>query len=328
MAKLQRRQFVRLVAGVAALPAMSRSALADDYPAQPVKLVVAYPAGNRSPPDVVGHLVAQVLSERIGQKVLIDNRPGAGGNTGTESVVKAPADGYTLLLITVANTTNPPLYRNLGFNITTEIAPIAGFCRGPFVMTASPSLSAESVAELIAAAKASPGQIKMASGGTGSGPHLAGELFQSMAAIKLLHVPYESAEPALDDLMAGKVQVMFIPAAAAMKYIRTKQLRALAVTTASRLQSLPQIPSVGEFVHGYEAATFYGLGAPKGTPGAIVEKLNSQIIAALADPAIKPRLADLGAVPMPMTPAEFAKLISDEIEKWTNVVKFAGIQPK
>jgi tripartite-type tricarboxylate transporter receptor subunit TctC len=321
--KLRRRQFLHLAAGAAALPALSRVAKAQTYPTRPVRIIVGFPASNAS--DIVARLTGQTLSERLGQQFIVDNRPGAGGNIGTEVVVKAPSDGYTLLSISPSAATNATLYDNLNFNFVRDIAPAAGIGRAPYVMVVNPLLPAKTVPEFIAYAKANPGKINMASAGIGSLSHMCGELFKAMAGVNMVHVPYRGSF--LPDLLGGQVQVVFSPISQSIGQIRTGKLRALAVTTATRQAALPDIPTVAEFVPGYEASGWYGIGVPKNTPIEIIDRLNKEINAALADPKIKARLADIGAVPMPMTPAEFGKFIADETEKWGKVIRAANIKP-
>jgi tripartite-type tricarboxylate transporter receptor subunit TctC len=324
--KLPRRNFLHLAAGAAALPAVSRIAWAQAYPARPVRVIVPFaPAGTT---DIAARLIGQWLSERLGQPFVIENRPGASTTIGTEVVVRAPADGYTLLLATTASAINTTLFEGkLNYNFLRDIAPIASIISAPNVMVVNPSVPAKSVPEFIAYAKANPRKLNMASPGTGSPPHLCGELFMMMTGTSMIHVPYRGSGPALVDLLAGQVQVGFDPVPASIEYIRTGRLRALAVTTATRSDALPDIPTVGEFLPGYEASAWYGVGVPKNIPAAIVDKLNEAINAGLADPAIKARLADLGGVPMPMSPAEFGKFIAHETEKWAKVVKFSGAKP-
>jgi tripartite-type tricarboxylate transporter receptor subunit TctC len=317
---------LRLAAGAAALPAVSRIAKAQAYPARPVRLIVPFaPAGAT---DIVARLMGQWLSERLGQPFIIDNRPGGGTNIGTEAAVRAPADGYTLLLASSANTINATFYDKLNFNFIRDIAPVATISRNTLVMVVHPSLPAKSLPEFIAYAKANPGKINMASAGTGSASHVTGELFKMMAGVNLVHVPYRGAGPALVDLLAGQVQVMFVPTVASIEYIKTGRLRALAVTTAARSEALPGIPTMGEFLPGYEASGWYGIGAPEATTAEIVEKLNRKINTALADPKIKAQLADLGSSALAGSPADFGKLIADETEKWAKVIKSAGIKPE
>jgi tripartite-type tricarboxylate transporter receptor subunit TctC len=320
--KPSRRLVLQLAAGAAALPAASRIAKAQAYPSRPVRIVVGLPAG--SSPDIGGRLMAQWLSERLRQQFIIDNRPGANSNIATEQVVRAAPDGYTLLLAIAANAVNATLYSNLSFNFVRDLAPVAGLFRIPQVMEVHPSVPATTVPEFIAYAKANPAKLNMASGGVGGVPHVAGELFKMMAGIDMLHVPYRgNPRP---DLLGGQVQVMFDTLPASIEFIRSGKLRALAVTTATRLEALPDLPTVAEFLPGYEASGWQGMVAPRNTPAEIVDTLNKEINAGLADAKVRAQLANLGAVPMPMTPTEFGKLIADEIEKWAKVVKFAGIK--
>jgi tripartite-type tricarboxylate transporter receptor subunit TctC len=319
---LPRRRFLYLTAGGAALPALSRTATAQAYPARPVRLIVMFPAG--SAPDIIARLAGQWLSDRLGQQFIIENRPGFGGNIATEFVVRAPPDGYTLLAPVSTNAVNATLYGNLSFNFRRDIAPIAGIANAPFVVVVAPSFPAKTISEFIVYAKANPGKINMASGGNGSSPHIFGELFQIMTGVELVHVPYRGAY--MPDLIAGQVQVVFSPIPQVLELIRTGQLRPLAVTTPRRLESLPDVPGVSEFVSGYEAAGWYGLGAPKGTPGEIINKLSNAMNVALADPKLKVRLNDLGVEPMPMTPAEFENFIAAETDKWAKVIKASGIK--
>jgi tripartite-type tricarboxylate transporter receptor subunit TctC len=317
---------LHLAAGAAALPAVSRIARAQTYPTRPVRLVVGAPAGGGF--DIVARLMGQWLSERLGQPFVIDNRPGAGGNIGTEAVVRAPSDGYTLLLVTAASAINVTLYEKLSFNLSRDIVPVAGIADVPEVMVVNPSLPAKTVPEFIAYAKANPGKLSMASGGNGTPSHVAGELFKMMTGTNMVHVPYRGLSPALTDLLGGQVQVAFGGLPSSIEHIRTAKLRALAVTTATRSEALPNIPTVGEFVPGYEASMWYGIGAPKNTPTEIVDKLNKQINAALADPNMKARLADLGGTALAGSPAEFGKLIAEETEKWGKVIRAANIKPE
>jgi tripartite-type tricarboxylate transporter receptor subunit TctC len=321
-----RRRFLRLAAGAAVLPALARAAWSQSYPVRPVHLIVGFAAGG--PNDVVARLIGQFLSERLGQSFIIENRTGAGGNIGTEAVARAPADGYTLLLATGANAVNASLYDRLSFNFIRDIAPVAGIMRAPNVMVVNPSLPAKTVPEFIAYAKANAGKINMATAGNGSAPHISGELFKMMAGIDLVPVAYRGGGPALVDLLGGQMQVMFEPTISTIAYVQADKLRALAVTSATRSDLLPDIPTVGEFLPGYEASQWYGIGAPKGTPVEIVERLNREINAGLADPKLKARLADLGGVPMPMSPAELGKLVADETEKWGKVIRAANIKPE
>jgi tripartite-type tricarboxylate transporter receptor subunit TctC len=321
--KLPRRTFLHLAGGAAALPAVSRIAQAQAYPARPVHIVIGLPAGLS--PDIVVRLVGQRLSERLGQPVVIENRPGAGGSIATELVVRAPPDGYMLLLTIASDTFNATLYPNLTFDYVGDIAPVAMICRTLFVMVVNPSVPAKTVPEFIAYAKANPGKINMASAGIGTAPHLFGELFKMMTGIDLVHVPYRSNY--LPDVLGGQVQVLFTAIPATMEYIRTGKLRALGVTNATRLEMLSDIPAIDEFVPGYEASGWNGIGAPKSTPTEIIKKLNNEINAVVADPNIKARLISLGVEPLSMTPAEFGKRIADDTEKWAKVIKFAAIKP-
>jgi tripartite-type tricarboxylate transporter receptor subunit TctC len=324
--KLPRRNFLHLAAGAAALSAVSRFARAQAYPSRPVRIIVGFAPGG--PVDIIARLISQWLSERLAQQFIVENRPGAGSNIGTEAVVRAPADGYTLLLITSTNAINTTLYSKLNFNFTRDIEPVASLLRTTHAMAVHPSVPAKTVPEFIAYAKANPGKINMASGGIGSAPHIYGELFKTMTGVDLVQVHYRGAGPALVDLLAGQVQIIFVNTAASIEYIRAGRLRALAVTTATRSEALPDIPTVGEFVAGYEASGWQGLGAPKNTPAYIVEKLNKEINAALVDPKVKARLLDLGGTPMPMTPADFGKFIAAEIEKWGKVIRAVNIKPE
>jgi tripartite-type tricarboxylate transporter receptor subunit TctC len=309
-----RRQFLHLAAGAAALPTMSRLARAQGYPTRPVRLITGFPAGG--PTDILARPIGQWLSERLGQPFVIDNRPGAGSNIGTEAVVRAPPDGYTLLLVSPGNAINATLYDKLPFNFIRDIAPVAGIIRVPNVMVVNPSVPAKTVPEFIAYAKTNSGKVNMASSGNGTSPHVAGELFKMMTGINMVHVPYRGSAPAMTDLIAGQVQVYFGTTTASIEYIRTGKLRPLAVTTAARADALPDIPTVGDFVPGYEASGFFGVGAPKATPAEIIEKLNKAINAALADPKIEARLTDLGGTALVGSPADFGKLIAEETEKW------------
>ena len=319
--QVPRRQFLQLSAGAAAL-AVSRFAWAQAYPSRPVRLIVPFPTGGGA--EIIARLIGQWLSERLGQPFIIDNRPGAGTNIGTEAVVRAPPDGHTLLLVNAANAINATLYDKLSFNFIRDIAPVGGIMRVPSVMVVHPSLPARSVPELIAHAKANPGTLSMASGGIGSGSHVAGELFKMMAGVNMVHVPYRGLAPALTDLLGGQVQVMAASSAASIEYIRSSKLRALAVTGPTRTDVLPDIPSVGEFLPGYEASGWFGVGAPRNTPGEIIDRLNNEINAGLADPKIKARFADLGGTVLGGSAADFGKFVADETEKWSKVVKFAG----
>jgi len=323
--KLRRRQFLHLAAGAALAPALPRAASALDYPTRPVKLVIGFAPGG--PADLVARLLSQRLSERLGQVFVIENRPGAGTTIATEGVVRSPPDGYTLLWTTSADTINTTLYDKLNFDFIRDIAPVASIDLLPLVMEVLPSFPARTVREFIAYAKANPGKINFASGGVGSTQHVAGELFNFMTGVDLVHVPYRGAALAVNDLLAGEVEVTFSPIPLSIGYIRADKLRALAVTSASRSPALPDIPTVGECVPGYEATASDGIGAPANTPTEIIDKLNNAVNAALTDPNIKARLEDLGGVPMPMSPPEFAKFIAEETEKWSKVVRFANIKP-
>jgi tripartite-type tricarboxylate transporter receptor subunit TctC len=324
--KLPRRQFLQLATGAAALPAVSRIAAAQTYPTRPVHIIVGFAAGGGV--DITARLIGQWLSERLGRSFVIENRPGAGGNIGTEVVVNAPPDGHTLLLATVPNAVNATLYEKLNFSFIRDIAPVAGIIRVPQVILVHPSLPAKTVPEFISYAKANPGKVNMASAGNGSAPHMAGELFNVMAGVNIVHVPYRGQGPALTDLLGGQVQVLFATTPGTTDFIRTGKLRALAVTTASRAEVLPDLPTVGDFLPGYEASQWYGIGAPKNTPAEIVDKLNREINAALTDPGMKSRFADIGGEALAGSPAEFGKLITDETGKWAKVVNFAGIKPE
>jgi tripartite-type tricarboxylate transporter receptor subunit TctC len=322
--KLPRRRFLHLVAGAATLPAVSRIASAQAYPSRPVRLIAPVAAGGTT--DILARLIGQWLSERLGQPFVIENRPGAGNNVGTEAVVRAPADGYTLLLCGTPNATNATIYDKLNFNFIRDIAPVAGVIRGTYVMVVNPSVPAKSVPEFIAYAKANPRKVNKAATGTGTGDHIAGELFKMMAGVDLVHVPYRGGGPALTDLITGQVQVMFPNTVSSIEYIRAGRLRALAVTTVTRSDALPDIPTVGDFVPGYEASNWYGIGAPRNTPVEVIEKLNKETNAGLADPKLKAQFADLGGTVLPGTPADFGKLIADETEKWGKVIRAANIK--
>ena len=320
--KLPRRQFLHLAAGAVALPALSRIAWAQAYPTRPVRIVVGFPPGTSS--DITARLIAEWLSRRLGQQVLVENRTGAGTNIAAETVVQASPDGYSLLWVTQTNAINATLYESLNFNFIRDIAPVAGVIRVPTVMMINPSVPAKTVPEFIAYAKANPDKINMSSPGIGSANHVLGELFQMMTGVKLVHIPYKGSQ--FPDLLSGQVQITFNPLPSSLNFINTGKLRALAVTSATRQAVLPDVPTVGEFVPGYEGNAWFGIGAPKNTPKEIVDKLNSEINAGLADPKLSARLIDLGGVPMSVTPAEFGKFIADETEKWGKVVKFAGLK--
>ncbi len=322
--KLPRRQLLHLAAGIAALPAVSRVALALDYPTRPVHWIVAVAPGGGN--DIFARLMAQWLSQRLGQPFIVENRPGAGNNLGTEMVAKASPDGYTLLLASSNNASNAALYEHLNFDFVSDIAPVAGIARTTLVMVANPSVPAKTIPEFVAYAKANPGKVNMASSGVGSIGQLAGELFKMMAGVNMIHVPYRGNGPVLEGLLAGEVQVAFPSLASAITYIKSSRLRGLAVTSAVRSEAMPTLPSVGEFIPGYELSTWYGMGAPMGTPTEIIDKLNKAMNAGLADPELTARFAELGDVPMPMTPSEFGKLVAADTEKLTKVVQFAGIK--
>ena len=321
-----RRQFLKLAAVVAAAAAVPQFASALDYPTRPVRVIAGFAAGGGV--DVTARLIGQWLTDRLGQSFVIENRPGAGGNIGTEAVVNAAPDGYTLLLATVPNAVNASLYEKLSFNFIRDIVPVAGIIRVPMVILLNPSVPAATVAEFISYAKANPDKVNMASAGNGSAPHMAGELFKMMAGVNLVHVPYRGQGPALTDLLGGQVQVLFAATPGTTEYIATGKLRALAVTSASRAEMLPELKTVGDFVPGYEASQWYGIGVPRNTPVEIVDKLNKEINAAIADPGMKARFAAIGGEPLPGSPAEFSKLITEETEKWGRVVRAAGIKPE
>ena len=325
MRRPHRRLFLHLAAGAAAVAALPRIARAQAYPARPVRVVVGFAAGGST--DIGARLIGQWLQERLGQPFVIENRPGAATNIATETVVRAPADGYTLVMVGPSSAVNATLYPNLNFVFLRDIAPVASMIRQPQVMLANPSLPAKSVPELIAYAKANPGKITMASAGIGSMGHLVGELFKMMAGVDCVHVPYRGAAPMLTDLLGGQVLMSFAGISGSIAHIRSGKLRALAVTTATRAEALPDVPTVGEFVPGYEAGDWLGVGAPRRTPPAIVDKLNHEITTALGDPKLKARFADLGGTPLALTPAEFGKLLADETEKWGKVIRAANIKP-
>jgi tripartite-type tricarboxylate transporter receptor subunit TctC len=321
--RLPRRLFLHLAVGSAALPVVSRIARAQTYPTRPVRVIVGYPAGGG--PDIVARLMSEWMSERLRQQFIVENRTGAGTNLATEVVVRAPPDGYTLLQVTASNAVNATLYDNLSFNFIRDIAPVASVDRTPFVMEVNPSVPVKTVLEFIAYAKANPGKINMASNGIGSAGHIAGELFERMTGVDMVHVPYRGSY--LPDLLGGQTQVTFSPIPTSIAQIRAGKLRALAVTSTMRSEALPDIPTVGEFVPGYEASGWLGFGAPTNTPTEIIEKLNKEINAGLADPKIRARLADLGGSVFTGSPADFAKLIADETEKWGKVIRAANIKP-
>ncbi len=323
--KLPRRTFLHLAAGAAALPAVSHVAWAQAYPTRPVRLIATNAAGGAS--DTFARLIGQWLSERLGRPFVIENRPGAATNIATEAVVRAPPDGYTLLLVAQVNAINVTLYERLSFNFIRDIAAVAGIMRVPSILEVNPSVPVHTVPEFIAYAKANPGRLNMASAGNGTSSHLSGELFKIMTGIDILHVPYRGAAAALTDLIAARVQVYFDLMPNSIAHVRSGKVRPLAITTATRSGALPDLPSVGDFVPGYEVNTWFGVGAPRGTPAGIVDKLNEEINAALADPQMKARLAELGGTVLAGTPADFEKLIADETEKWARVIRAANIKP-
>jgi tripartite-type tricarboxylate transporter receptor subunit TctC len=322
--KLPRREFLHLAAGACALPALSCIARAEAYPTRPVRIIVSLAAGGMQ--DILARLMGQWLSERLGQPFVIENRTGAGGNIGTEAVVRAPPDGYTLLTVGPSNAANATLYDKLNYNFIRDIAPVASLTRVPNVLEVHPSVPAKTVPEFIAYAKANPGKLSMASGGNGTSQHLSGELFKMMTGIDMQHVPYRGAGPALTDLMGGQVQVMFDNVSSSIEYIRAGKLRPLAATTAARSEALPDLPTVGDFVPGYEASAVNGIGAPRATPTEIIDKLNKEINAGLADPRLTARLADLGASVLVGSPADYRKLIAEETDKWGKVIRAANIK--
>jgi tripartite-type tricarboxylate transporter receptor subunit TctC len=322
--KLSRHQFLHLAAGTAALSAVSRIARAQTYPSRPVRIIVGFAAGSAF--DILARLIGQRLSERLGQPFIIENRPGAGGNIGTEAVVRARPDGYTFLIAGSPDAINATLYDKLNFNFIRDIAPVAGIARGPNVMVVHPSFPAKTVPEFIAYAKANPGRISMASAGIGSATHMSGELFKMMAGVNMVHVPYRGQASALTDLLGGQVQVDFATMPPSIEYVRAGKLRALAVTSAMRSEALPDLPIMGEFLPGYEASLVTGLAVPRNTPAEIIDKLNKEINAALADPKIKAHLADLGGTALAGSPADFGKLIADETDKWGKVIRAGNIK--
>jgi tripartite-type tricarboxylate transporter receptor subunit TctC len=325
--KIPRRRFLQLAAGVATLAAVPRIASAQAYPLRPVRLIVPFASGGAS--DILARLIGQWLSERLGQAFVIELRPGAGGNVGTEAVVNAPPDGHTLLMVNAApSAINATLYDKLNFNFLRDMAPVGGVVRTPLILQVTPSFSPRTVPELIGYAKANPGKVNMASAGNGTPPHVAGELFKMMAGVDIVHVPYRGGGPALVDLLGGQVQMMFGVLASSIEYIRAGKLRPLAVSTAMRVETLPDVPTVGDFLPGYEASDWYGICAPRGTPAEIIGKLNTEINAGLADPKLKARLADLGGIMLAGSPAEFGKLIADETDKWGKVVRAAHMKPE
>ena len=324
--ELVRRKFLALAAGAAALPAASRFPWAQDYPTRALRLMVATAAGGGN--DIIARLMGQVLSERLGQPFVIENRPGAGGNIGTEAVARAPADGHTLLLVSSGNATNAALYDKLTFDFMRDIAPVAGIMRVPEIMALNPSVPAKTVPAFIAYSKANPGKVNMGSGGIGSPSHLAGEMFKMMSGVEMVHVPYRGMALALRDLLAGQVQIVIGSIPSMIEYVRAGTLRALGVTTATRSEMLYDVPAIGESVPGYDTNQWYGIGVPSKTPIEIVDKLNKEIGATLADPKLRARLADLGGTVFATSPAEFRQFIAAETEKWARVIKFAGIKPE
>jgi len=323
---LLRRTFLHLLAGVAALPAISRPACAQAYPSRPVRWIVGFtPAGGN---DITARLIGQWLTDRLGQPFVIENRPGAGTNIAAEIVINSPPDGYTLFLTNFSNAVNAALYEKLSFDFMRDMVPVVGISRAPVILAINPSVPAKTVPEFIAYAKANPGKLNMGSAGIGSAGHLAGELLQMMTGIKLVHVPYRGNAPALTDLIAGQVQLVFPSSASSIEHVRTGNVRGLAVTGSTRLDALPDLPTVADFVPGYEASSLYGIGAPRNTPAEVIDRLNKEVNAALADPKLKARLADLGGTPFGGSSAEFGKLMAEETEKWGKVVKFAGIKPQ
>jgi tripartite-type tricarboxylate transporter receptor subunit TctC len=324
--KLPRRRFLQMAAGAAALPAVSRIARAQSYPAKPVRLIIGYPPGGSA--DITARLTGQWLSERLGQPVVVESRPGAATNLATEAVVRASPDGYTLLLVAPANAINATLYDNkLSFDSLRDLVPVAGIIRFPNVVVVNPSLPIKTIPELIAYAKANPGKLNMASSGNGSTIHMSGELFKMLTGINMVHVPYRGGAPALTDLMGGQVQVMFDNVPTSAEHIKAGKLRGLAVTSTARSEVLPDLPTVADFLPGYEASAWYGLGAPKGTPDEVIDKVNKAMNAILADPKSQARFKELGASLLPGSPADFGKLLAEETEKWGKVVKFSGAKP-
>jgi len=322
--ELPRRQFLHLAAGAAALPAVSRVAWAQSYPSRPVRVVVAAAAGGAT--DIITRVIGRWLSERLGQPFIIENRPGGSNNLGTEVVVRAPADGHTLLAIGGVNVVNTVLFDKLNFNFIRDIVPVAGTMRAPLIMTVNPSFPAKTIPEFIAYAKANPGKLNFASGGTGTAPHMSGELFKVMTGVNMVHVPYRGEGLALTDLLGGQVQVMFSASSVSLESVRAAKLRALGVTTSTRWEAMPDIPTVSEFVPGFEASGWFGVGAPKDTPAETIDKLNNAINSALADPNIKARIADLGGDPFRSSPADLGEFIVEEAEKWGKVIRAANIK--
>jgi tripartite-type tricarboxylate transporter receptor subunit TctC len=324
--QLHRRRFLRLLAGVPGLPAVMRSARAQTYPSRPVRIMVGTAPGGG--PDIVARLIGQWLSDRLGQPFIVENKPGGSTNLATEEVAKAQPDGYTLLLLVPSNAAiNGSLDNKLNYDFARDLTPVAGISREAEVLVVNPAFPAKTALEFINYAKANPGKINMASPGIGTGPHMAGELFKYMTGIEMTHVAYRGSAPAITDLLGGQVQVYFAPLSTSIEYLKTSKLRALGVTTAARVAALPDVPPLGDFVPGYETSTWYGIGAPKKTPAEIVDRLNKEINAGLADPGMTARLAALGSSAFPVSPAEFGKFIADETEKWAKVIKFARIEP-
>jgi tripartite-type tricarboxylate transporter receptor subunit TctC len=324
--EISRQRFLKLIASAVALPTFARIATGQNYPSRPIRIIVGFPPGGAA--DVTARLIGQWLSERLGQPFIIENRPGAGTNIGTEAVAKSPADGYTLLLVSVANTVNASLYESLDFDFIRDITPVAGLVRGPLVMEVNPSVPATTVPEFIAYAKANPGMIDIASAGIGTPGHMASELFQLLTDLDLLDVPYRGGAPALTDLLAGQVHVMLDNLPTSLEYIRAGKLRALAVSTITRSDTLPDLPTVSEFVPGYEVSSWFGIGAPRNTPRQVVDKLNAEINAGLTTPKLKAQLMDLGSSPLIRSPADFGSLIVKETEKWRKVIRAAKIKPE
>jgi tripartite-type tricarboxylate transporter receptor subunit TctC len=322
--RASRRQFLRLSVGTVALTVLFRDAWALDYPERPTRIIVGFPAGTSS--DITARLIAQWLSQQLGQQFIVEDRPGAGTNIAADTVVHATPDGYTLLWVTQTNAINATLYDDLNFNFIRDIEPVASILRVPAVMMINPSVPAKTVPEFIAYAKANPGKINMSSPGSGSINHVAGEMFKMMAGVNLVHIPYRSSQ--FPDLLAGQVQVTFNPLPSSLDFIRSGKLRALAVTSATRSDALPDVPTIGEFLPGYEATAWFGIGAPKNTPAEIVEKLNKAINAGLVDPQFKARLIELGGAPAPSSPADFGSFIASETEKWATIVRFSGAKPE
>jgi tripartite-type tricarboxylate transporter receptor subunit TctC len=323
---LPRRQFFHLMAGAAALPTAPHIARAENYPSRPVRIIVGFAAGSTS--DILARLMGQWLSVRFGGQFIVENRPGAGGNVGAEALVNSPADGYTLLMVPPAVAANPALYAHLSFDFLRDTMPVGAVVRAPNVAEVNPSVPVKTIPELITYAKGNPGKLSFASAGIGTTSHLAGELFNTMTGANLQHVPYRGDGPAIADLIAGQVQVGFATMTASIGYIRADRLRPLAVCTIQRSEALPDLPTVAEFVPGFEASSWFGIAAPKGTPAEIVERLNREINAGLADPTIKTRLVDMGGTPLSGSPADYGKLIANETEKWGKVIQAAGIKPE